>query len=401
MALSPIAIRARSAISCFGDTAESHVAALKAGRSGLRPMDPARGLGTHRAATTDAGLSEQEQRPFALVGAAIRALGLSKQELAESAVFAGTTTGIAASEEIAYLRDKAAGLPWRAAFHCGGPGRLSAWCTKEFGIEGPAFTYTTACTSTAVGVVMAARMLRQGRIRRAVIVGLDLMMKMSLEGFRLLQLYSESECRPFDARRDGLNLGEAVAALVLEPGEAPVMLLDGAIHHDPGHIAAGSTDGTTAAAVMADALARSGVKPSDVTAVKAHGTGTPTNDLTELNALSVAFGARPPPFSSLKSTFGHTLGASAALELVTWTWCAEAGFIPGTHGFQQKIPESALVPQLEPTAIGNRSPAGLAPPPSGRREIEPTAVGNERSVHLFNAFGFGGTSVSFAAEVRR
>jgi hypothetical protein len=67
---------------------------------------PSRGLGTHRAATTDAGMSEQEQRPFALVGHAIRSLGLSRQELAESAVFAGTTTGIAASEEIAYLRDK-------------------------------------------------------------------------------------------------------------------------------------------------------------------------------------------------------------------------------------------------------------------------------------------------------
>jgi 3-oxoacyl-(acyl-carrier-protein) synthase len=115
-----------------------------------------------------------------------------------------------------------------------------------------------------------------------------------------------------------------------------------------------------------------------VAAVKAHGTGTPTNDLTELNALSVAFGGSPPPFSSLKSTFGHTLGAATALELVTWTWCAEAGFVPGTHGFQQRIPESKLVPMIEPTAIGN-----------------------EKRVHLFNAFGFGGTSVSFAVEVRR
>lgn len=378
MALSPIAIRARSAISCFGDTPQSHVEALRAGRSGLKPMDPVRGLGAHRAATTEAGMDASDQRPFALVGNAVRALGLSKQELAESAIFAGTTTGIAASEEIAYLRDKAAGLPWRAAFLCGGPGRLSAYCTHAFGIKGPAFTYTTACTSTAVGVVMAARMLRQGRIKRAIVVGLDLMMKMSLEGFRLLQLYSDTECRPFDARRDGLNLGEACAALVLEPGEAKVMLLDGAIHHDPGHIAAGSTDGVTAAAVMADALARSEVKPSQVTAVKAHGTGTPTNDLTELNALSVAFGGKPPPFSSLKSTFGHTLGASAALELVSWTWCAEEGFIPGTHGFQQKTAESPHVPQIEPTAIGNQG-----------------------SVHLFNAFGFGGTSVSFLAEVRR
>jgi len=372
-----IAIRARSAVTCFGDTAASHVEALKAGRTGLKPLDERRGLGAVCAGSMEAGLDAGERRPYVLVDVAMKALGLSKQELRESALFAGTTTGISAAEEIVYLRDKAAGLPWQAAFACGGPGRLSAYGASAFGIEGPCFTYTTACTSTAVAAVMAARMLRQGRIRRAIVVGLDVLMKMSLEGFRLLQLYSENGCRPFDARRDGLVLGEACAAFVLEPGDGPVRLLDGAIHHDPGHIAAGSTDGITAAAVMADALKRSGVMAGDVAAVKAHGTGTPTNDLTELNALSVAFGGKPPPFSSLKSTFGHTLGASAALELVTWTWCAEAGFLPGTHGFQQRTAESNLVPMIEPTALGN-----------------------EKHVHLFNAFGFGGTSVSFAVEVR-
>ncbi|MBL8956429.1 MAG: hypothetical protein JNK82_36985 [Myxococcaceae bacterium] len=378
MTLSPIAIRARSAVTGFGDTAAAHVEALKAGRTGLKATETSRGLGPLHAASMEAGLDAGERRPYVLIDTAVKALGLSKHELKESALFTGTTTGISASEEIVYLRDKAAGLPWQAAFTCGGQGRTSAYAASAFGIEGPCFTYTTACTSTAVAAVMAARMLRQGRIRRAVVIGIDVLMKMSLEGFRLLQLYSEAGCRPFDARRDGLMLGEACAAFVLEKGDGPVQLLDGAIHHDPGHIAAGSTDGITAAAVMADALKRSGVRPGEVAAVKAHGTGTPTNDLTELNALSVAFDGKPPPFSSLKSTFGHTLGASAALELVTWSWCAEAGFVPGTHGFQQRIAESKLVPLIEPTPLGNR-----------------------RGVHLFNAFGFGGTSVSFAVEVRR
>src|SRR4051812_10003087 len=133
MALSPLVIRARSAISCFGDSRASHLEALKASRSGLQPMDSKRGLGTLYAATTEAGMETSDQRPFTLVDAAVRSLGLSKAELAESAVFAGTTTGIAASEEIAYLRDKAAGLPWKAAFACGGPGRLAAFCAKQFG----------------------------------------------------------------------------------------------------------------------------------------------------------------------------------------------------------------------------------------------------------------------------
>jgi 3-oxoacyl-(acyl-carrier-protein) synthase len=339
-------------------------------------MNASRGLGEYRAATTEAGIDAQERRPFVLVDQVVRSLGLSPSELEESAIFAGTTTGISASEEITYLKDRQVGLPWEAAFHCGGPGRLAAFCTHQFGIKGPAFTYTTACTSTGVGIVMAARMLRQGRIRRAIVLGLDLMMKMSLTGFRSLQLYSQSECRPFDARRDGLCLGEACAALVLEPGEAPWQLLDGAICHDPGHIAAGSADGLTASTVMTQALLRSGIKPSEVSAIKAHGTGTPTNDLTELNALKHAF-EKVPPFTSLKSTFGHTLAASSALECVTWTWCVDDGFIPGTIGFSQAATESSLRPQLEPMAMARPS------------------------LHLFNAFGFGGTSVSFVAEVRR
>ena len=97
---SPLAIRSRSAISCFGDTAESHVAALKAGRTGLLPIPSARGLGETSAATMEAGIEAEDQRPYALTDAVVRALGLTPQELRESALFVGTCTGVSASEEI-------------------------------------------------------------------------------------------------------------------------------------------------------------------------------------------------------------------------------------------------------------------------------------------------------------
>jgi 3-oxoacyl-(acyl-carrier-protein) synthase len=374
--LQPIAIRSRAALSCFGEGKQAHTQALKAGKSGLTAVPAARGFGNVIAGAMEAGMDASDRRPFVVAEATLRSLGLSAAELRESALFVGTTTGTAASEEITFLGDRSKGLPWRAQFLCGGPGRLAAFCAQTLGIRGPCFTYTTACTSTAVGLVMAARMIRQGTIRRAIILGLDLLMKMSLEGFRLLQLYSEAGCRPFDARRDGLQLGEASAALVLEAGDGPLTFLDGAISHDPGHIAAGSTDGATASQVMNEALEHCSVLPSQIAAIKAHGTATLANDVTELNALNLTFAGKPPPFTSLKSAFGHTLGASAALELVTWTWCAEDGFMPGTLGFGQRAPESSLTPQLEPRAL----PAG------------PT-------LHLFNSFGFGGTSVSFVARV--
>ena len=381
MSALPVAIRGRAAWSSLGQGAQAHVAALREGKTGIAPLPESLRLGSVSAGAVTGGHEAADRRPNFITATTLEALAadarLTRKELQDTAVFVGTTTGVAAAEEITYLRDRTLGATWKAQFLAGGPGRLAAFAAQSLGAKGPCFTYTTACTSAAVGVVMATRMLRQGRIRRAVVVGLDVLMKMSLEGFRLLQLRTDGGCRPFDARREGLQLGEACAAVVLEPGEARYQVLDGAIRHDPGHIAAGSTDGKTAAGVMAEALRRSEVAPSQVTAIKAHGTGTPTNDLTELRALVLAFGKQPPPFTSLKSTFGHTLGASAALELVAWLWCLDAGFLPGTYGFSTPDPELSLPPLARPTPVG--------PGPGA---------------HLFNSFGFGGTSVSFLVQDR-
>jgi 3-oxoacyl-[acyl-carrier-protein] synthase-1 len=128
---------------------------------------------------------------------------------------------------------------------------------------------------------------------------------------------------------------------------------------------------------MGDALSRSGITTAQVTGIKAHGTGTPTNDLTELRALRLVFGEKLPAFTSLKSTFGHTLGASTALELAVWLWCREAGGLPGTLGVRAPEPENGVVPLVEPKATD----------------------GGPR-LDLFNSFGFGGTSCSFVVQDR-
>jgi 3-oxoacyl-[acyl-carrier-protein] synthase I len=377
----PIRIRGRAAWSAAGLGASSHVGTLRQGKRVVAPVAPELRLGDVSAGAIAGAHEAGDQRPNKLSSTVLEALideaKLTKAELAETAIFVGTTTGVAASEEIAYLRDKSLGAMWKAQFLSGGPGRLAAFAAETVGAKGPCFTYTTACTATALGVVMATRMMRQGRARRAIVLGLDVLMRMTLEGFRLLQLRSKEGCRPFDKERDGLDIGEAVAAVVLEPGEGRFQMLDGAILHDQGHIAAGSTDGKTGATVMEAALTRSGVRAQQITAIKAHGTGTPTNDLTELRALRRVFGETLPPFTSLKSTFGHTLGASTALELAVWLWCLEAGFMPGTHGFRTPEPENNFVPVIEPRATD----------------------GGPR-LDLFNSFGFGGTSVSFVVQDR-
>lgn len=372
-------IRAMAALSCFGGDRASHVEALRAGRSGLvvGSTEPYGEKGLK--AATILGHEHVPQRIFTLtdrIAAALVEQGkLTAAERKGLGVFAGTTTGIAASEEIAFFQHGNLTESNAWTLLCGGPGRLGAHLAQTLGAFGPTFTYTTACTSTAVGMITAMNAIRSGAIKRAVVFGLDVLMRISIKGFRLLKLYATDTCRPFDAANDGLQMGEAAAGVLLEArtGErrSRFELIDGSIAHDPGHIAAGSADGATAARVMSDALRRAGLQPAQVRSIKAHGTGTKVNDMGELRGLQRVFGGQTPAFASLKGAFGHTLGASTALETCAWLWALEDGFVPGSVGFRSAADPSLPAPQAA------------------------VSKSTGRGAHLLNSFGFGGTSASF------
>ncbi len=369
----PIDIRGMAAISCFGADRQAQVIAVREGRTGLRLATPDPwGVPTGPIPDGDDSPRRALTLTERLAESLIADARLSKAEARECAVFGGTTTGSARSEEEQLVRSTE---PW------GGPGRLTARLAQVMGAQGPASTYTTACTSSAVGLLTAVRAIRQGLVPRAVVFGLDLLMKITVVGFEQLQLYSKTACRPFDRDRDGLQIGEAAVGIVLEGRRGPrtsrFEVLDGAIVHDPGHIAAGSTDGVVAAGVMGEAMRRSGIRPEELRSIKAHGTGTGSNDLSELRGLSLAFPNGVPPFASLKGFFGHTLGASSALETVIWLCCMEAGFLPASCGFRNGLEESPLVPITRPIETKGRP-----------------------GVDLFNSFGFGGTSVSYLVADR-
>lgn len=375
-------IRAMAALSCFGGDRASHVEALRAGRTGLEKgsTEPYGEAGLK--AATILGYPHVPQRPFTLTDH-VASLLMDQAKLGAAdrkglGVFAGTTTGIAASEEIAYFQDGNLTESNAWTLLCGGPGRLGAHLASTLGAFGPTFTYTTACTSTAVGMITAMHAIRSGVIRRAVVFGLDVLMRISIKGFRLLKLYAPDTCRPFDAANDGLQMGEAAAGVLLEARtgdrKARFELVDGSIAHDPGHIAAGSADGSTAARVMADALKRAGLAPHQVASIKAHGTGTKVNDMGELRGLQRVFGGQTPAFASLKGAFGHTLGASTALETCAWLWALEDGFIPGSVGFRSPADPSLPAPQAHASKV------------------------ERPGAHLLNSFGFGGTSASFVVR---
>jgi 3-oxoacyl-(acyl-carrier-protein) synthase len=381
-----VEIRGFTGISCLGHDRVGQVAAARAGRTGLTPSGPeslVAGPGVF-AGWVDHYCNDPQgiyQLSDRVLDQLAQTCPLTAAERAETGVYVGTTTGHTPLEELPAILKIKQGLPWRSQFLTGGPGPIASHVARRFGSRGPLFTFTTACTSTGVALVMAVRALRLGQVRRALVFGVDLVMKTSIEGFRLLQLYSEKPCRPFDRDRDGLNFGEAGVALVLEPGGASPRsrfeILDGAIAHDPSHIAAGSNDGKTAATVMRLALQRSGVSAREIAAVKAHGTGTPTNDLSELRGMQAAFDGAPPPFLSWKGFIGHTVGSSAAMEQVLSMWCLEDGFLPASPGFATPADEAPLLPLTRALDTGGRPGA-----------------------YLFNAFGFGGTAVSYVMADR-
>lgn len=377
LALPRIRVRVASAASCFGAGRSEQVAAIRSGATGLVRRPGSGPVGEDAVGAWIPAEVAGDRDPFGLLERVVERLvedgGLSARDRREAAVFVGTSGGLFAIEDIREPERPRSAAEWRAELRSRGPGGLAAHLAARLGCLGPVATFTTACTSTSVALLAAARAIRQGIVPRAIVAGIDRQMGITIRGFRLLHLYSEDVCRPFDRDRDGMQLGEGCAAIVLEAGDAGRFeWLDGAIGHDPSHVAAGSNDGAAAAWVMERALERSAVSPRSVLAVKAHGTGTFTNDLSELRGMRAVFGDSPPPFSSLKGMLGHTAGTSGILEMVLWLWCAAEGFVPFSRGFRNPIEETGLSPL--------------------RSDLELPDGGG---VHIFNAFGFGGTTVSY------
>uniref|UniRef100_UPI000D3A9C68 beta-ketoacyl synthase N-terminal-like domain-containing protein n=1 Tax=unclassified Variovorax TaxID=663243 RepID=UPI000D3A9C68 len=191
--------------------------------------------------------------------------------------------------------------------------------------QGPVFTVSTACTSALNALLAAADLLRGGEAAEALVIGAEPDNRFTVAGFGAMQLLAPDGAQPFGAQRNGLVLGEAVAALRLRAQPARWQLLGGSNVVD-----GRNPSGTEAGAVRAmchEALARSGLRPGDIDLIKVQAAGSPVNDAIEAEALKAVF-APLPPLVSLKSAIGHTLGAAGAAELALLVGCLEAGVWP-------------------------------------------------------------------------
>lgn len=315
----------------------------------------------------------------AAVSDALAEAALPPEAVSRMGLFVGSTSLDLPLHEAAYAATYASGqVP---AVKEPGYGNLGRAIAERFAIRGPQYTLNTACSSSANAVLYARAMLAEGRIEHALVVGAEGYNRLSLLGFASLMLLTRAGYRPFDRARDGLVLGEGVGALVLtaEPsgrnaGPRPAnafAILGGATACDPSSPT--NSQPERVAEIMRGALDDAGVAPRDIVAIKAHGTGTPSNDLSEGQAVRAVFGTSAPPLTSLKPSIGHTLGACGALELACLIACGREGFLPPTPGFTTVDDALGLVPETAARTL----PAGPI---------------------LLNFFGFGGNNTSLVLE---
>ena len=268
---------------------------------------------------------------------------------ATALVGATTVGGMCLTDEL--YRDTSGpceGSAFLSSYDCAS---VHLYLQDRYKMQGFATTINTACSSSSNAIQFGARLVRNGRARRAIVGGADSLAKFTINGFNALQILSTGHCRPFDRDRSGLNLGEGAAFLVLEGEEALAEAgkkvyaeLTGYCNtNDAFHPSALSAEGDGPYLAMKGALLSAGLNATQIDFINTHGTATENNDEAESRAMVRLFG-NPPPFVSTKPYTGHTLGASGAIEAVYSALSLEYQEIYASLNFEQPIPGIGLQP---------------------------------------------------------
>jgi 3-oxoacyl-[acyl-carrier-protein] synthase-1 len=380
----PLVLRAYTAASCIGRGLDQTLAALREERSGLAPCRfETTSLDTHvgevrgvDAQALPAGFLRFECRNNRLAELALRQDGFDEAVRKAAhrfgprriGVFVGTSTSGILQTELAYRQ--------RAAFDYAATHNsfsVADYLRRRLGLEGPAAVVSCACASSAKVFATASRMLEADLIDAALVGGVDSLCLTTLYGFNSLQLCSPAPCRPFDAARDGISIGEAAAFALVERvsgGESAddVLLLGVGESNDAYHMSAPHPEGQGARRAMLLALSDAGLEPDAIDYINLHGTGTPSNDRSESQAVTSVFGP-VTACSSTKGATGHALGAAGALEAVIAALSLRHGFMPA----------GVNTAQVDPTLTAHYLTT---------KRVAPVAR------VLSNSFGFGGTNCS-------
>lgn len=384
-----IAITGIGVISAIGNGADATLASLRQKQSGIGEVRHLptchRGLPVGEVDDSDnelkhgLGIAEDtEVSRTVLLGAtalreAIADAGIDKVQCQRMVLVSGTTVGGMDVTEryFGQLAESDEHLQPVMSHDCGSSTEATARYGGICGVR--CTTVSTACSSALNAIAVGAELLSRGEADVVVAGGSEALSLFHLNGFNSLMILSHERCRPFDATRNGLNLGEGAAYVVMQRSDDATGRVYGYVAGygnacDAYHQTASSPDGEGAYRAMSEALAMCGVKPEDIDYVNAHGTATENNDSSESAALRRLFGDAMPPVSSTKGYTGHTTSASGAIEVVISLLAMQYGFVPANVGYN-----TADITCIEPS-MG----------------IEGVSL---RRV-LCNSFGFGGNDSS-------
>lgn len=220
---------------------------------------------------------------------------------------------------------------------------FSIWdiLSQRLGLKTPGIHINAACASSTLALARGAALIASGLKDVVLVCAIDLLTEFVFSGFSSLGALSPNPCMPFDRERDGLSLGEGAAALLLmnpirarkENRPCLAKIKGWGAANDAAHVTAPSRNGTGLILAISQAINRANLKPEEISAVCAHGTGTVYNDMMELTAFYQVFGKRKIPIFSIKGAIGHTMGAAGGLEAAVGVKSLSARIVPPTVGF--------------------------------------------------------------------
>lgn len=369
-------------VSSIGIGADAFTSSLRAGRVGTAPIESFDTTGfphvvagevkNFDAASVLTRLREEQWGRSSLLGAAAARLaagdaGITDRELAP--MRAGAIMGTTGGESVVAQR-----LAWQWVDR-GLPnldpdlirqlpaGQIANAVSTELGLSGDTLTVPTACSASNFALGYAYDLVRTGEADLMIAGGADAVNRNTHAGFYRLGALTEEVCRPFDAHRSGILTGEGGVALLLEPLDRArtrgariyAEVLGYGMNCDARHMVQPDAGGI--ATCMRSAHRAAGVWPWQVDYICAHGTGTPTNDATEIAAIREVFGADLPPVSSIKSMIGHTMGAASGFGAVACCKAIQEGFLPPTATLEK--PDETFGPGLD-FVPGKGRPADVA-----------------------------------------
>lgn len=302
---------------------------------------------------SSAGLTRSDMLAFIAFREAVKDASLTPEDIASRStafISASTVGGMCLTDHLYNDANRTTTNPeflfsYPAAAH-------SLRISRHYKMKGFSDTINTACSSSLNAILFGSRLIRSGRVERAIVGGTDSLAKYTVNGFNSLSILSEVPCRAFDKNRSGLNLGEGAAYVVLESAEAARKKRKYAVVKGYGnacdayHASALSEEGIGVVRSMKDALENAEITPGEISYIHTHGTATENNDEVESRGMIQVFGD-VPPFNSTKTYTGHTLGAAGSVGAIyTVMSLFHNELYPSLH-FNDPIEGTNLIPCLQ------------------------------------------------------